>query len=92
MEIIRKAIAGSVESSDVLVEVSPGGGIEIELASIVMNQFGERIRAVIAETLRDMGIGNAHISADDHGALDCVIRARLETALRRAAVPAEETL
>jgi citrate lyase subunit gamma (acyl carrier protein) len=74
-----------MESSDVFIEAAPGDGLTIELTSIVMNQFGEQIRRTIDAMLQNMGIQNAHISVNDHGALDCVIQARLETALLRAA-------
>jgi citrate lyase subunit gamma (acyl carrier protein) len=86
MIIKRIAHAGTLESSDISVTVSPdGSGIQLELVSSVEKQFGDAIRAVILETAAELGADNVNIKAVDHGALDCTIRARIETALRRAA-------
>jgi citrate lyase subunit gamma (acyl carrier protein) len=84
MEIVRTATAGTVESSDIYVEVSPGTGLSIELSSAVLQQFGESIRDTMTRVAEELQVRNVHIRAHDRGALDCTIRARLETALRRA--------
>ena len=90
MDVVKHAVAGTMESSDIFLEVSPSSqGIDIELSSIVMHQFGDAIKQVIIETLAQMQVKNVHIRANDRGALDCVIRARLETALLRCAKEAE---
>lgn len=82
--ILRSASAGTLESSDVYVEIAPAdNGIEIELNSVVQAQFGEEILAVVREVLADCGVENARVSVQDRGALDCVIRARVETAVLR---------
>ena len=49
-----------------------------------MKQFGEQIRQVVAETLRTMGVQQGLVIVEDKGALDCVIRARLQSAVLRA--------
>ena len=83
--IARHAHAGTLESSDVYVELAPkDGGIELELESAVLAQFGDEIRAAVLETLSEQGIDSAWVRLVDKGALDCVIRARVETAARRA--------
>lgn len=85
MNIIREAMAGSLESSDILVRVSPGKkGIQIELTSIVMAQFGEAIRREITGALETLGVSDIQVIADDKGALDFVIRARVQAAVGRA--------
>lgn len=82
--IFRSASAGTLESSDVFVEIAPAeNGIEIDLNSVVQAQFGDQILAVIREVLADCGVENAHVTVQDRGALDCVIRARVETAVYR---------
>ena len=43
LEIRRKAVAGTLESSDVLVEIEPGRGVTVELESVVTEQFGAAI-------------------------------------------------
>ena len=84
-KIERTAVAGTMESSDVYVELSPcDSGIEIELDSVVLDQFGDSIRASVKEVLDENKIESARISLVDRGALDCVIRARVETAIMRA--------
>ena len=53
-EIVRHAHAGTLESSDVYVELAPGTeGIELELESPVLGQFGDAIRAAVLDTLRE---------------------------------------
>jgi citrate lyase subunit gamma (acyl carrier protein) len=83
MDIIKKASAGTLESSDVYVEIEPGQGIQLELESVVEQQFGNSIRALVQEVLAEYGVENARLRIADKGALDCVIRARVETAVAR---------
>ncbi len=84
MEIVKNASAGTLESSDVFVEVAPGrGAVEVELESVVKLQFGQSIEAVVREVLEENGVKNASVRVTDRGALECVIRARVETALLR---------
>ena len=86
-EIIRSAAAGTLESSDVYVEIAPGaGGIDFQLESEVKEQFGQAIEQVVYEVLRQHQVENACIRMMDRGALDCVIRARMETAILRGGV------
>ncbi len=84
MEIRKSASAGTMESSDVYVEIEPGTkGLSIQLESVVLHQFGEDIRRVVKEVLCKCGVENAHVRVVDRGALECVIRARVETAVLR---------
>jgi citrate lyase subunit gamma (acyl carrier protein) len=83
-EIIQRAVAGTLESSDVFVTLEPNAsGLEIEIDSVVQNQFGDAIRKVAEEVLSEQKVQNAKLSIVDRGALDCVIRARVETAVLR---------
>ncbi len=86
MDIKIPAKAGTMESSDIYIMVQPNdeGGIIIDLESIVMNQFGKQIEEVILITLKKLNIKNIHLTAKDRGALDYTIRARVETAIKRA--------
>ena len=84
MKILKNATAGTLESSDVYVEIEPGTeGIHLQLESVVAQQFGESIKAVVREVLREQGVENASVRIVDRGALECVIRARVETAILR---------
>ena len=83
-EIICPASAGTLESSDVYVEIEPcAQGIEISLESVVKAQFGEAIESAVRETLAACGVERAKLTISDRGALDCVLRARVETAVAR---------
>jgi len=86
MEILEKAISGTTESSDILIIVEPNndGGISIDLESDVKKQYGERIREVITETAKNLGVDSVKITAIDSGALDCTISARTLNALQRS--------
>ena len=83
MEILKNASAGTMESSDAYVEVAPATGLQIQLESVVAQQFGEAIDAVVREVLAEQGVKNANVRVVDRGALECVIRARVETAIIR---------
>lgn len=83
-EIIRRATAGTLESSDVFVSLEPNAsGLDIEIDSVVLGQFGDAIRKVVEEVLAEQEVKDARLSIVDRGALDCVIRARVETAVLR---------
>ncbi len=83
MDITVRASAGTMESSDAYVEIEPGTGIDITVESVVAGQFGDAIRATVREVLREQGVENAAVRVVDRGALDCVLRARVETAVLR---------
>jgi citrate lyase subunit gamma (acyl carrier protein) len=85
MDIVRKATAGTMQSSDLVVQVEPAERLEILIESTVKRQFEHLIRASIEETLRRLGVTRAVVRVSDRGALDYAIEARVETALRRAA-------
>jgi citrate lyase subunit gamma (acyl carrier protein) len=90
MKIVREALAGTMESSDLMVKIAPSGGdLEVVIHSEVMKQFGDQIRQVVHATLRQMQVWQGLIIIEDKGALDCVIRARLQSAVLRAAEEAE---
>ncbi len=87
MEIKGSAMAGTLESSDASIVVAPNAdkGIVIDLISSVEKQFGEDIRRTVKQVLKELDVEDAIVKIQDRGALDCVIRARLQTAVLRAA-------
>lgn len=86
MKIVREALAGTQESSDLMVKIAPSDGeLEIVIHSEVIKQFGDQIRRVVESTLSTMEITQGLIIIEDKGALDCVIKARLQSAILRAA-------
>jgi citrate lyase subunit gamma (acyl carrier protein) len=87
VELISKAIAGTLESSDIQITIEPLATKEVvvELQSSVEKQFGRRIREVIKAVLAHYGVEGVRVHAVDKGALDCTIRARMVSSLHRAA-------
>jgi citrate lyase subunit gamma (acyl carrier protein) len=86
MEILKAAMAGTLESSDAQVMVEPADdGIELMLESSVMNQYGRQIKATVLETLERLDVKDAKITVVDKGALDCTLKARVECAVFRSA-------
>jgi len=84
MDIRKNAVAGTMESSDVMVNVSPSeNGRQIEISSVVYEQYGDAIRKVVESTLDALAVNSGSITILDHGAIDCVIEARVETAVKR---------
>ena len=87
MQIVTLGVAGTMESSDIIVRIEPNDKQEINLTieSTVMQQFGKQIDRVIRKTLEDLGVTSATVSVVDKGALDCTIAARVSCAAYRAA-------
>ena len=87
MEIKQAAIVGTLESSDIQISImpNPGKGLEIQLQSVVKTQYGDAIIATMTKVLEEFGITDAIVDAADRGALDWVIRSRMQAACCRAA-------
>jgi citrate lyase subunit gamma (acyl carrier protein) len=83
MQIVKNAVAGTLESSDAYVEIEPAEDLNITIESVVLAQFGEDIRNAVADVLSQCGVTKAGVRVVDRGALECVIRARVETAVAR---------
>ena len=88
---LETAHAGTLESSDAFVRVIPvdAKGIEIELESSVEEIYGDAIRALVLATATAMSVEGVKIIVQDKGALDYVIKARVQTAILRALGEAE---
>ncbi len=78
------AVAGSLESSDVMITITPADTIEVSLTSVVQAQWGRQIEAVVREALAEAGVTGADVTVNDKGARECTLRARLKTALTRS--------
>ena len=84
-EIIQRASAGTLESSDAFVTLEPNaGGLDIHIDSVVMKLFGDSILAVTKDVLSEFNVTDAKVTLIDRGALECVLRARVECAVLRA--------
>ncbi len=85
MIIEKSAVAGTLESSDAQITVEPAeGGIELEITSSVMNQYGRQIKATVLETLERLDVRSGRVTVVDKGALDCTLKARVECAVFRS--------
>ena len=85
MKIVRVALAGTLESSDLMVKISPlEGELQLVLHSEVMHQFGPQIEKVARDCLAGLGVTEGLVVIEDKGALDCVVAARVRTAIARA--------
>lgn len=84
MEIKKTATAGTLESSDAYVVAEPFDTLEVDLTSVVYEQFKDEIISQVKAVTDALGVLKAKITINDRGAVDCVIRARVETALKRA--------
>src|SRR5215469_628636 len=78
--------------SDLHVAIEPrdSGGIELGLESRVAPYYGDAILAQVRAVLETLGVKNAKGSIHDEGALPYVIAARIETAVRRAGLGANQ--
>jgi len=87
MKLTTVGYAGSLESSDLYVVTKPnlGNGIKIELESIVKMQFGDAILETVKNVLKEFDITDAIIEINDKGALDSVIKSRVQASLCRSA-------
>ena len=87
MKPLVAAQAGTFESSDLIVLIEPKDdktGRKIEIESIVMLQYGENLKSVVNEMLDRYELTDIHIILKDKGALEPVVRARMETAILRS--------
>lgn len=84
MKVVKSVVVGSVESNDILVKVSPGTGVTINLESSVIKQYGDDIRNTIESVINDLKVTDLVVDATDKGALDFTIKARVKTAVEKA--------
>ncbi len=84
MKLTKKAQAGTMQSSDLMVFLEPADELRVEIDSTVKIQFGHLIEKQVKAVLEKLSVTSGHIKISDRGALDYAIAARLETAIRRA--------
>jgi len=83
---VEPAHAGTLESSDLFVRIVPieGEGVEIELESTVYEIYADAIKESILESAKVLKAKGIKIMVQDKGALDYVIKARVQAAILRA--------
>lgn len=83
-KLVKAAMAGFDEKNDALVTVEPiASGIEVELTSKVMRQYGDHIKALIKSTVEEAGFDGVKVIVQDKNAWDYTIQARILCALGR---------
>lgn len=89
MKINQPAVAGTLESGDVMIRIAPldTQDIDLQINSSVEKQFGDAIRTTILDVLARYNVRGVQLNVDDKGALDCILRARLEALLYAPAYP-----
>ena len=68
------------------VELADEGGVQVDLVSRVGRLYGRAIEAEARRVCEALGVDHAKLRIEDAGALDPVIGARVESALRQAGV------
>ena len=92
MKIEKSAMAGTLESSDAQVTIEPASGLELNIQSSVLNQYGRQIKATVLETLDRLDVKDAKVTIVDKGALDCTLKARVEGAVFRSCGSSESNI
>jgi citrate lyase subunit gamma (acyl carrier protein) len=84
--LTKSAYAGTLESSDAYIHVSPTPEDEIKiiLESSVEEIYGDAIDNLVRETIKEKSVSHILVKIQDKGALDFVIKARLQAAILRA--------
>lgn len=67
----------------VTLQLTDSGGIQLEIQSKVFVFYGETIKKLAIEILNFFEIKNVKLLIEDTGAIDCVLAARLEAAIKQ---------
>lgn len=85
MKLFQTGTAGTLESSDCMAIVFPSDSFSLEYNGANRAIFAKRTEMLVRGVLEANGISGAGVVIQDQGAIEITIKARLETALRRAA-------
>lgn len=83
---MNTAQAGTLESMDCLVtatEGTKGTGIKIQITGSSAARFKTAMEKKVTEVLASMEVKDINVSIQDNGALDIVLGARVEAAIKR---------
>lgn len=84
MDIKKRASAGTLQSNDCIVTVTPSDELYISVKSILFKECGKDIEKTVLNTLKSLGIDKINLEIDDKGALDETIIYRIKKAVERA--------
>ena len=84
-KIKKKATVGNAnQNADCVVTIEPRArGIKLYLDSLVKNQYGDSIEKAVMSELKKQEVSAAKVTIVDRGAIDPILRARLEVAIKR---------
>ena len=83
---MKTAQAGTLESMDCLVTVTEaqnGAGVKIDITGASAARFRTAMEKKITEVLSAMKASDIEVQVQDNGALDIVLGARVEAAVKR---------
>ena len=83
---MKTAQAGTLESMDCLVtvtEAQSGAGVKIDITGASAARFRTAMEKKITKVLSAMKVSDIEIQVQDNGALDIVLGARVEAAVKR---------
>lgn len=86
MTQLASAHAGSLESCDILVTLErcpEGQGRSLRIHAAMPELYGPHVHALIDQHLDRLGLDDVRVTAEDKGALDATVLARLDTACAR---------
>lgn len=75
----------------VRLESRSSGGLELSVKSKVEAMYGDAVRATCRAVLEPLGVHDAGVTLEDTGALDYVLAARVEAAVKQAGLGAGAT-
>ncbi len=70
------------------VEPKARGGLKVQVATKVEAMYGDAVRGLVRRGLEALGVRHAAVTVEDYGALEFVLAARLEAAVKRAGLGA----
>ena len=83
-QLVKSCTSWLRRKNDALVTVEPiASGIEIELTSKVIRQYGDQIKSVVLNTVKAAGFDGVKVIVQDKNAWDYTIKARVLGALER---------
>jgi len=86
-----RGVAGRMDADvrsdlQVTADLAEKGGLQLSVTSKVGSLYGDAIQSEVRRVARALGVQHARIEVEDAGAIDPVIGARVEAALRAAGV------
>lgn len=66
-----------------VTEAAAGVGVKLEMSGASVARFKSAMEKKVKETLAALGVSDIEVSVQDNGALDIVLGARVEAAVKR---------